>query len=235
MDQSQNGAAREPMTPQARGRFITLEGGEGVGKSVQAERLEKRLAALGLDVVRTREPGGSPGAEALREAILSGFAADFNPAGQALLFAAARVDHLDKTIVPALARGAWVVSDRFADSTRAYQGAAGNLPPDFIGTLERLTVGPNRPDLTLVLDLPPEIGLKRAAARRQTGPADRFESEGLAFHQTLRRAFLEIAAAEPERCVLIDADGSEEAVAAAIWSAVEMRLDPAGALKAKLA
>ena len=136
------------MTPQARGRFITLEGGEGVGKSVQGERLEKRLAALGLDVVRTREPGGSPGAEALREAILSGFAADFNPAGQALLFAAARVDHLDKTIVPALARGAWVVSDRFADLTRAYQGAAGNLPPEFIATLERLTVGaePARPD-----------------------------------------------------------------------------------------
>ncbi|MGC2782545.1 MAG: dTMP kinase [Roseiarcus sp.] len=219
----------------ARGRFITLEGGEGVGKSVQGERLEKRLAALGLDVVRTREPGGSLGAEALREAILSGFAADFNPAGQAFLFAAARVDHLDKTIVPALARGAWVVSDRFADSTRAYQGAAGNLPPEFIATLERLTVGANRPDLTLILDLSPEIGLKRAAVRRQTRRADRFESEGLIFHQTLRRAFLDIAAAEPGRCVVIDADRSEADVAAAIWSAVESRLDPAGALKAKRA
>ncbi len=204
-----------------------------MGKSVQGERLEKRLAALGLDVVRTREPGGSLGAEALREAILSGFAADFNPAGQALLFAAARVDHLDKTIVPALARGAWVVSDRFADSTRAYQGAAGNLPPEFIATLERLTVGANRPDLTLILDLSPEIGLKRAAVRRRTEPADRFESEGLIFHQTLRRAFLDIAAAEPERCVVIDADRSEADVAAAIWSAVEARLDPAGALTAK--
>ena len=126
-------------------------------------------AALGLAVVRTREPGGSPGAEALREAILSGFAADFNPAGQALLFSAARVDHLDKTILPALARGAWVVSDRFADSTRAYQGAAGNLPPDFIASLERLTVGANQPDLTLILDLDPEVGLKRAAERRQDG------------------------------------------------------------------
>ena len=157
------------MSEQARGRFITLEGGEGVGKSVQAKRLEERLAALGLAVVRTREPGGSPGAEALREAILSGFAADFSPAGQALLFAAARVDHLDKTILPALARGAWVVSDRFADSTRAYQGAAGNLPPDFIASLERLTVGANRPDLTLILDLDPEVGLKRAAERRQSG------------------------------------------------------------------
>jgi dTMP kinase len=229
------GLFSEPMTGQARGRFITLEGGEGVGKSVQAVRLEKRLAALGLDVVRTREPGGSPGAEALREAILSGFAADFDPAGQAFLFAAARVDHLDKTILPALARGAWVVSDRFADSTRAYQGAAGNLPPEFIASLERLTVGPNQPDLTLILDLSAEIGLKRAAVRRQTGPADRFESEGLAFHQTLRQAFLDIATAEPWRCVVIDADRSEEAVAAAIWSAVESRLDPAGDLGAKLA
>ncbi len=234
-DRAGIGAAGAPMTTQARGRFITLEGGEGVGKSVQAERLEKRLATLGLDVVRTREPGGSRGAEALREAILSGFAADFNPAGQALLFAAARVDHLDKTILPALARGAWVVSDRFANSTRAYQGAAGNLPPECIASLERLTVGPNQPDLTLILDLSPEIGLKRAAERRQTATADRFESEGLAFHQTLRRAFLDIAAAEPWRCVVIDADRWEDEVAAAIWSVVESRLAPAGAVKAKFA
>ncbi|HEY1780050.1 MAG TPA: dTMP kinase [Roseiarcus sp.] len=217
------------------GRFITLEGGEGAGKSVQARRLEARLAALGLAVIRTREPGGSPGAEALREAILAGFGAGFSPGGQALLFAAARVDHLEKTILPALARGAWVVSDRFADSTRAYQGAAGNLPPEFIATLERLTVGPNCPELTLILDLPPEIGLARAAARRRTAPADRFESEGLVFHATLRRAFLDIAAAEPERCAVIDAGGSEEAVADAVWSAVETRLDPAGALEANRA
>src|ERR1700729_2057238 len=223
------------MTSRARGRFITLEGGEGVGKSVQAKRLGERLAGLGLAVVRTREPGGSPGAEALREAILSGFAADFGPAGQALMFAAARVDHLDKTILPALGRGAWVVSDRFADSTRAYQGAAGNLPTDFIAGLERLTVGANLPDLTLILDLDPEVGLRRAAARRQTGPADRFESEGLPFHKTLRQAFLDIAGAEPLRCAVIAADRSEDDVAAAIWSAVESRLDPAGALKAKLA
>lgn len=236
LDGGGSGAAPDaPMTTQARGRFITLEGGEGVGKSVQAKRLEDRLVALGLAVVRTREPGGSPGAEALREAILSGFASDFNPAGQALLFSAARVDHLDKTILPALASGAWVLSDRFADSTRAYQGAAGNLPPEFIADLERLTVGPNGPDLTLILDLKPEVGLQRAAQRRQTGPADRFESEKLPFHQILRRAFLDIAAAEPWRCAVIDADRSQEDVAAAIWSAVESRLDPAGALKAKLA
>jgi dTMP kinase len=222
-------------TMQPRGRFITLEGGEGVGKSVQARRLEERLTALGLAVVRTREPGGSAGAEALREAILTGFAVSFSPAGQALLFAAARIDHLEKTILPALTRGAWVVSDRFADSTRAYQGVAGNLPPAFIASLERLTLGPNRPDLTLILDLDPAIGLARAIERRRSGPADRFESEGLPFHETLRRAFLDIAAAEPLRCVVIDADGSQDDVAAAIWSAVETRLDPAGALKARLA
>jgi len=224
------------MTGRARGRFITLEGGEGAGKSVQAKRLEERLSAVGLNVVRTREPGGSLGAEALREAILSGFAAEFGPASQALLFAAARVDHLDKTILPALASGAWVVSDRFADSTRAYQGVAGNLPPDFIAGLERLTVGATTPDLTLILDLAPEVGLERAANRRRGGgPPDRFESEGLAFHQTLRRAFLDIAAAEPWRCVVIDASGSEGEVAAAIWSAVEARLNPAGALEANRA
>ena len=229
------GAADEgaTVTGQAKGRFITLEGGEGAGKSVQAKRLEERLAGFGLEVVRTREPGGSPGAEALREAILTGFSAEFGPAAQALLFAAARVDHLDKTILPALTRGAWVVSDRFADSTRAYQGVAGNLPPDFIAGLERLTVGATRPDLTLILDLAPEVGLERALKRRQgKANADRFESEGLAFHQTLRRAFLEIGAAEPWRCAVIDASGSESEVAAAIWSAVEARLDPATALKA---
>ena len=163
-----------------------------------------------------------------------GLRSEFNAAGQALLFSAARVDHLDKTILPALAHGAWVVSDRFADSTRAYQGAAGNLPPDFIASLERLTVGANQPDLTLILDLDPEVGLKRAAERRQ-GPADRFESEALPFHRTLRRAFLDIAAAEPRRCAVIDADRSEDEVAAAIWAAVEGRLDPAAALKANLA
>jgi dTMP kinase len=224
------------MTTQARakGRFITLEGGEGAGKSVQAKWLAQRLVALGLGVVCTREPGGSPGAEALREAILTGFAADFSPAGQAFLFAAARVDHLEKTILPALASGAWVVSDRFADSTRAYQGAASNLPPGFIASLERMTVGSNQPDLTLILDLSPEVGLKRAAERRQGRErADRFESEGLPFHETLRQAFLDIAAAEPRRCLVIDAGGSEEDVATAIWSAVEMRLDPMSAVKAK--
>ena len=215
------------MTGAARGRFITLEGGEGAGKSVQAERLAARLNSLGLKVVRTREPGGSPGAELLREALLSGFGAEFGPEGEALLFAAARIDHLDQTIAPALARGAWVVCDRFADSTRAYQGAAGNLPQGWIARLEEIAVGPVRPDLTLVLDIPPDVGLERARRRGGEAAGDRFELEGLAFHETLRAAFLAIAASEPHRCAVVDAAKSEEEVAADIWSAVEARLSPA--------
>lgn len=215
-----------------RGRFITLEGGEGAGKSVQAKRLEKRLRAAGLEVLSTREPGGSAGAEALRKVILSGWAAPFGRDGEALLFAAARIDHLDKKILPALARGVWVICDRFADSTRAYQGVAGKLSPGFIARLEEVSVGPNKPDLTLILDLPAEAGLERAAKRRGKTAADRFEAEGAVFHETLRRAFLAIAAGEPDRCLVIDALRSEDEVAAAVWSAVEQRLHPAGTLKA---
>lgn len=223
------------MSSRTTGSFITFEGGDGAGKSVQAKRLEERLAALGIKVIRTREPGGSPGAEALREAILFGFAAEFEPAGQALLFAAARLDHLERTILPALRSGAWVVCDRFADSTRAYQGAGGKLSSDFIASLERMTVGANSPDLTLILDLAPEIGLKRAAARRRGAERpDRFESEGLPFHQALRQAFLDIASGEPQRCLVIDAAQTEDQVAADIWSAVETRLDLRGALKSAL-
>ena len=214
------------MSGAPRGRFISLEGGEGAGKTVQSKRLEDKLATLGLDVVRTREPGGSPQAEQLREVILGGFAAQFGPEGEALLFAAARIDHLDKTILPALERGAWVVCDRFADSTRAYQGVAGDLSAGFIARLEKVAVGSNRPDLTIILDIPADAGLERAEARRGSTSADRFEAEGLEFHETLRRAFLDIAAAEPKRCVVVDALKSEEEVAEAIWSAVEERLDP---------
>ena len=149
----------------------------------------------------TREPGGSPGAEALREVILSGRRARYGAVGEAMLFSAARIDHIDATIAPALKRGEWVVCDRFLDSTRAYQGAGGELDPALIASLERVAVGACRPDLTLVLDLPAAEGLARAAARRGAAAADRFEGEGLAFHETLRRAFLAIVEAEPERCV----------------------------------
>jgi dTMP kinase len=220
------------MNARRRGRFISFEGGEGAGKSVQARRLEARLRAVGLEVVRTREPGGSLHAEELREVILSGFARPFGPEGEALLFAAARIDHLDATILPALERGAWVVCDRFADSTRAYQGAAGNLPAEIVAGLERIAVGANSPDLTLILDLPPEAGLKRAHARRGQGDADRFEAEEIGFHRVLRRAFLDIAAAEPQRCAVIDALKSEDAVEADIWATVESRLHPAQVARA---
>jgi len=219
------------MTGRRRGRFITLEGGEGAGKSVQARRLEARLRRAGLKVVRTREPGGSPHAEELRKMILSGLARPFGPEGEALLFAAARIDHLDATILPALDRGRWVVCDRFADSTRVYQGAAGDLPLTFIARLEKVVVGANGPDLTLMLDVPAEAGLARAASRRGARRPDRFEGEGLDFHRTLRQAFLAIAASEPGRCAVIDAERSEDEVEGEIWKVVEARLDPVGAAR----
>ncbi|MGO8800319.1 MAG: dTMP kinase [Roseiarcus sp.] len=213
------------MDAPGKGRFITLEGGEGVGKSTQAQLLAKRLELMGVSVVLTREPGGSPGAEALRKVILSGAAAPFGPAAEAILFSAARIDHIDHTIAPALANGAWVICDRFADSTRAYQGAAGKLEPALIASLERVAVGDVRPDLTLVLDLAADKGLARAAARRgEDVAADRFEREGAAFHETLRQAFLAIARAEPRRCVVIDADRPPQEVAQAIWACVRERL-----------
>ena len=216
------------MSAPRRGRFITLEGGEGAGKSTQVQLLAQKLEPMGISVVVTREPGGSPGAEALRDVILSGKAAPFGPAGEALLFSAARIDHIDQTIAPALNRGAWVICDRFADSTRAYQGAAGSLDPALIASLERVAVGDMKPDLTLILDLATEKGLARAAARRGSmGKADRFEREGALFHETLRQAFLDIARAEPQRCAVIDADKSPEEVAQAIWTCVRERLAPA--------
>lgn len=207
-----------------RGRFITLEGGEGAGKSVQARSLAERLVGLGLNVLLTREPGGSPHAEALRKAILSGEAAQFGPAGEALLFSAARIDHIDNSIEPALARGDWVVCDRFADSTRAYQGAAGSVDRAFIARLESVALAGLKPDLTLLLDLPAARGLERAALRRgANGGADRFEREGLGFHETLREAFLTIARAEPQRCAVIDALRPEREVGEAIWGEVRRR------------
>jgi dTMP kinase len=211
------------MTDQiARGRFITLEGGEGAGKSTQAQRLAARLRDRGLEPVLTREPGGSPLAERIRSVILSGAVAPLGPAAEAVMFSAARIDHLEKTIRPALARGAWVICDRFSDSTRAYQGALGNLEPRFLRDLERVTVGATRPDLTLVIDVPAEAGLARARARSSI--VDRFEAEGLAFHEALRKAFLDIAAGEPERCAVIDGSGDADAVEAAVSAVVEQRL-----------
>ncbi len=204
-----------------RGRFITLEGGEGTGKSTQARGLADRLRGAGHDVVLTREPGGSPAAEAIRALLLEGTVAPFGPTAEALLFAVARADHVAKTIRPALEAGRWVVSDRFFDSTRAYQGADG-VPGGEIDRLERIAVGEDRPDLTLILDLPAELGLRRAQARGVA--VDRYEADVLAVHEARRMAFLAIAAAEPKRCVVVAASGDEEAVAAAIGAAVDARL-----------
>lgn len=206
-----------------RGRFITFEGGEGSGKSTQTAALAQRLRAHGIDVLLTREPGGSPGAEIIRHVILSGAARPLGTDVEAILFAAARDDHLRVTILPALEVGRWVICDRFFDSTRAYQGALGAVDPQLIRSLERVTVGGNIPDLTIILDVPAEIGMTRAAARRGAGQADRFEAEDLSFHQKLRDTFLEIARREPRRCVVVDGTQSPEQVREAIWHNVRER------------
>lgn len=208
-----------------RGLFITFEGGEGAGKSTQVRRLAARIADT-REVATTREPGGSPGAEAIRSLLVEGEADRWSPLAETLLLYAAREDHLNRTIRPALARGAVVISDRFADSTRAYQGAAGGVAPEFVSALETTVLGETRPDLTLILDLPAEVGLARAAGR---GAAEaRFESKGLDFHRRLREGFLTIAEAEPDRCVVIDADQPESEVAEAIRAAVAGRFEGLG-------
>jgi len=209
-----------------RGRFITLEGGEGTGKSTQAAVLAKRLRSLGIGVVQTREPGGSVGAEIIRHVLLSGAAKPLGAETEAVLFAAARADHISQTIRPALERGLWVVCDRYIDSTRVYQGVLGQVDPRFIRGLEKLTVGDVVPDLTIILDIDPQVGLRRAAARRTTAGADRFEDETLDFHERLREAYMDAAVADPNRCVLIEAKGTPEAVAEAVWKVVARRLGP---------
>ncbi|MBX7247757.1 MAG: dTMP kinase [Caulobacteraceae bacterium] len=204
-----------------RGRFITLEGGEGVGKSTQAAILTEHLQSLGIEVLRTREPGGSENAEALRDLVVKGEAGRWSPVAETLLMYAARADHLERMIRPALARGAWVVCDRFADSTRAYQGAGGGVAPAVIEGIDAAVVGGDQPDLTLVFDMPVEIGLDRAFGRDMFEA--RFESKGHAFHQRLRDHFLAIARAEPGRCVIVDAAGQPDAVADAVWKAMQAR------------
>jgi dTMP kinase len=210
-----------------RGRFITFEGGEGTGKSTHAARLAERLKALGVGVHQTREPGGSVGAEIIRYIILSGAAKPFGAEAEAVLFAAARNDHLNTVIRPALERGIWVICDRFADSTRVYQGVAGDVDSRSIRALERIVVGDTKPDITFILDVPAALGMERAGKRRGVAGADRFEGEALAFHEKLRDGFLMLAASEPERCVLIDATAPKDQVAEGIWRIVNERFDPA--------
>ncbi len=208
------------MAEETRGGFITLEGGEGVGKSTQVKRLAARLWACGREVVATREPGGSSRAERIRTAILSGQVAPLGPSAEALMFAAARLDHVDTRIRPAIERGAFVICDRFIDSTRAYQGTVGDADPLLIAALERVAIGSVRPDLTILLDLAPALGLARARERRRADEVpDRFEREDEDFHERLRAAFLRIAARQPERMRVIDAAPAPETVAQAIWDA----------------
>ena len=207
-----------------RGRFVTFEGGEGSGKSTQIKTLAERLDASKLRAIVTREPGGSPGAEIILHLVLSGMGKLLGPDAETLLFAAARDDHVRTVIQPALNQGVWVLCDRFSDSTRAYQGRLGNVSSAVLNAMERVTIGDLKPDLTFILDVPVEIGMQRAAARRGTGAPDRFEAEDVRFHQALREAYRQIAASEPLRCVLIDASADPATVAANIWSALRNRL-----------
>jgi dTMP kinase len=206
----------------ARARFITLEGGEGSGKTSHARRLADRLKGRGHDVVLTREPGGTPGAEDIRKLLVQGEAARWEPMTEALLHFAARRDHVTKVIQPALARGAWVVSDRFADSTMAYQGYGHRLGTEAIALLRRLVLGDFAPGLTLLFDVPVALGLRRAGKRNGAGAqADgRYESMGEAFHVRVRDGFLAIARAEPERVAIIDSSKPMDAVADAVEAAV---------------
>jgi len=213
----------------ARGRFITFEGGEGSGKSTQIKTLAQRLDAAKLRTLVTREPGGSPGAEIIRHLVLSGMGKLLGADAETLLFAAARDDHVRSVIQPALSQGIWVLCDRFSDSTRAYQGRLGNVSPAVLNAMERVTIGDLKPDLTIILDVPVEIGMQRAAVRRGAGSPDRFEAEDVKFHQDLREAYRQIAASEPERCVLIDATPDPATVAANVWVALRDRLLAASA------
>lgn len=209
------------------GFFITFEGGEGAGKSTQIARLATKLREKRYDVLVTREPGGSPGAEAIRSVLLSGAAEPLGAKMEAILFAAARADHVAQIIRPAIQRGAIVLCDRFVDSSRVYQGVTGQLDGDFMGEIERATVDGVMPDLTLVFDLDPDVGLHRATLRRGAETPDRFEKETLEIHRVRREAFLAIAASEPERCVVInaaqDADAVENDVTDAVFAALAER------------
>jgi dTMP kinase len=212
----------------ANGLFVSFEGGEGAGKSTQIRRLAERLRERGHEVLVTREPGGSPGAEAVRHVLLSGAAEMFGTRMEAILFAAARNDHVEDVIRPALSRGTIVLCDRFMDSSRVYQGVTGNLEPDYIEALQRVAVNGVVPHCTLILDIPAEVGLERARKRASAVTApDRFEKEEMQTHEKRREAFLDIAAREPERCHVIDAQKSEDEIAAEIAGIVDKRLGAA--------
>lgn len=209
----------------ARGRFITLEGGEGAGKSTQARRLAEHLNGLGLDVVVTREPGGSALAERVRDLILDPALPAHSQLAEALMFSAARADHLEGLIRPALDKGRWVICDRFSDSTRVYQGVVGGLDVGVLQRIDDIVVGPTQPDLTVVIDLDPVVGLARVASRRASDtPVDRYEARPTDYHQQLREGFLAIARADPMRCIVIDGFRSVDEIARDIRGNVDARL-----------
>jgi dTMP kinase len=202
--------------------FISFEGGEGAGKSTQIRLLAETLRARGLEVVVTREPGGSPGAEAVRHVLLSGAAEPFGVRMEAMLFAAARNDHVEEVIRPALEKGAVVLCDRFLDSSRVYQGTTGNLEPDFIETLQRIAIDGTMPDMTLIFDIPAATGLARARKRADEGATpDRFEKEEIDTHEKRREAYLDIALNEPRRCRIVNADQPQDRVTEDVLSFVE--------------
>jgi len=206
----------------ARGKFITLEGGEGGGKSTQAQKLAAALAGKGVDTVLTREPGGSPGAEEIRRLLVTGDTERWQPFSEILLHYAARIEHVHNTVQPALEVGQWVISDRFADSTLAYQGYGHGMDRDDIAAIHRMALGDFGPDLTVVLDLPHEAGLARAGSRADS--EDRYERMEEAFHDRIRKGFLSIAELHPGRCCVVDATADIDAVHRAILDVVESRL-----------
>lgn len=208
------------------GKFITFEGGDGAGKTTQIKRLAASLTEEGRVVTTTREPGGTPNAEAIRRMLLSGMAKPLGVEGEAILFAAARADHVDRVIRPALLRGDWVLCDRFADSTRVYQGVSGGADQKLLRALDRVAIGETKPDLTIILDVPVSIGLTRVRERLAdtSDTPDRFEGEKTELQEKRRQAFLDIAANEPERCIVIDATQEEDKIADQIKEAIATRL-----------
>ncbi|MDB5541191.1 MAG: Thymidylate kinase [Devosia sp.] len=223
-----------PAKPAA--RFITFEGGEGVGKSTQVKRLLVRLNRMDIEAVRTREPGGTPKAEAVRAFILQGRSEPWGPGAEAVLFAAARYDHVSSLIAPSLNSGKWVISDRFHDSTRAYQGLTGGVDDKLIRGLEVLALDGHQPDLTFILDMDPAAAFARVNSRQleralaETG--DRFEKEDLDWHRRLREAFIAIAKANPERCIVLPAGQSEDALEQEVWDTLTRRFPELEAKKA---